>query len=558
MPMSGQHKSLFLEVSNLTFKFEDDSLLKNISFNINENENIFILGPSGSGKSTLAYCLNNLYPDSIGGIKTGSIQYKGREISSFAPGEINQKIGLVMQDPDSQFCMLTVEEELIFVLENIRLPRTEFEQRIHNALGLVDMLPMKKCVIQTLSGGQKQKFAIACALAMDPEMLILDEPTANLDPASSLELVRTLKSLKEQRPISILVIEHNLDYWQDFMDRCLILNTEGELIFDGPDEICFSDYAEMLTKEGIWLPRAVDAGLRLRNAGLLTTSSLPVTIAELIKKTDDFQRCLQLLSAKENRKRDDHSAFIFETNGVSYVKTNKAIIENISLSIKEGEFIAIAGSNGSGKTTFSKCLSGLLEFEGEIKFYGKWLDDWLETSKWRKMGYVFQNPEHQFITDSVKEEIFYSLKELNKHERNDRLKEILKLLRMEDKEYSHPLSLSQGQKRRLSVATMLINGQEVILLDEPTFGQDANTAKELIALIKNSLPKTGCIIMITHDMDIIEQHADKVLVMDGGKMLFYDTPDLLWSQSDLLARANLRLPFVKELEMYLEGSYLAK
>jgi energy-coupling factor transport system ATP-binding protein len=558
MPMSGQHKTLLLEVSNLTFKFEDDSILKNISFNINENENIFILGPSGSGKSTLAYCLNNLYPDSIGGIKTGSILYKGREISSFAPGEINLKIGLVMQDPDSQFCMLTVEEELIFVLENIRLPRTEFEQRIHNALGLVDMLPMKKRVIQTLSGGQKQKFAIACALAMDPEMLILDEPTANLDPASSLELVRTLKSLKEQRPISILVIEHNLDYWQDFMDRCLILNTEGELIFDGPDEICFSDYAEMLTKEGIWLPRAVDAGLRLRNAGLLTTSSLPVTIAELIKKTDDFQRCLQLLSAKENRKRDDHSAFIFETNGVSYVKTNKAIIENISLSIKEGEFIAIAGSNGSGKTTFSKCLSGLLEFEGEIKFYGKWLDDWLETSKWRKMGYVFQNPEHQFITDSVKEEIFYSLKELNKHERNDRLKEILKLLRMEDKEYSHPLSLSQGQKRRLSVATMLINGQEVILLDEPTFGQDANTAKELIALIKNSLPKTGCIIMITHDMDIIEQHADKVLVMDGGKMLFYDTPDLLWSQSDLLARANLRLPFVKELEMYLEGSYLAK
>lgn len=556
--MSGQHKTPLLEVSNLNFKFEDDSILENISFNINENENIFILGPSGSGKSTLAYCLNNLYPDSIGGIKTGSIQYKGLEISSFAPGEINQKIGLVMQDPDSQFCMQTVEEELIFILENIRLPRTEFEQRIRNALGLVDMLPMKKRVIQSLSGGQKQKLAIACALAMEPEMLILDEPTANLDPASSFELVRTLKSLKKQRPFSILVIEHNLDYWQDFMDRCLILNTEGELIFDGPHGICFSDYAEMLAKEGIWLPRAVDAGLRLRNAGLLTTSSLPITIAEIIRKTDDFQKCLQLLSGKEHRKRDDHSAFIFETNGVSYVKTNKAIIENISLSIKEGEFIAIAGSNGSGKTTFSRCLSGLLEFEGEIKFYGKWLDDWLETSKWRKMGYVFQNPEHQFITDSVKEEIFYSLKGQNKHEQNDRLKEILKLLRMEDKEYSHPFSLSQGQKRRLSVATMLVNGQEVILLDEPTFGQDANTAKELIDLIKKSLPETGCIIMITHDMDIIEQHADKVLVMDGGKMLFYDTPHLLWSQSDLLARANLRLPFVKELEMYLEGSYLAK
>jgi energy-coupling factor transport system ATP-binding protein len=557
--MTSQPSPPFIQVSNLTFRFDSDkeNILKDISFDINNNENILVLGPSGSGKSTLAYCMNNLYPSSVDGLMSGVITYRGRTLTSFEPGEINRKIGLVMQDPDAQFCMLTVEEEIAFVLENMDCPRIKMEEKIDYALDLVDMAPYKNRLIHSLSGGQKQKLAIACALAMDPELLILDEPTANLDPASSYELVKTLKKLKNDHTFSIMVIEHNLDYWLEIVERCIILNLEGERFFDGPLGHCFAEFAQELKREGIWLPRSIDAGLHLLEAGLLKSSSLPLTINELIENSIDVRRTIDSLSANIRRQNQNRSPSIFEADGVTFTRDNQSILHDITLSIHAGEFIAIAGSNGSGKTTFSKCLSGLLSSQGEIKFYGHPLRDWHEEKKWSKLGYVFQNPEHQFITDSVIEEINYSL-----HAKQDtpkyKYRDILERLRMDDHLYSHPFALSQGQKRRLSVAVMLVNGQEVVIMDEPTFGQDAITSKEIIDFALEAVPEMGSMIMITHDMDLIDRVADKVLVLDQGKMIFFDSPDKLWKQHEILARANLRLPFLRELEEHLEGNYAVK
>lgn len=549
----------FIQVSDLTFRFDSDkeNVLKNITFEINDNENILVLGPSGSGKSTLAYCMNNLYPSSVDGIMNGSITYRGRSLTSLDPGEINQRIGLVMQDPDAQFCMLTVEEEIAFVLENMHWPRMKMGERIDYVLELVDMAPYKNRPIHSLSGGQKQKLAIACALAMDPELLILDEPTANLDPASSFGLVKTLKKLKNDQNFSILIIEHNLDYWLEMVERCIVLNSEGELFFDGPPDHCFAEFAQELKREGVWLPRSIEAGLNLLEAGLLKSPSLPLTINELIENSKDARRTIDYLSANIRRQKQDPSYSIFEASDVRFTKDGHSILQDINLSINAGEFIAIAGSNGSGKTTFSKCLSGLLPSQGEIRFYGHSLRDWDEEKKWSKLGYVFQNPEHQFITDTVIEEINYSLQaKQDKPKFKDR--DILKTLRMDDHLYSHPFALSQGQKRRLSVAVMLVNGQEVLIMDEPTFGQDAITSKEIIDFALGAIPEMGSLIMITHDMDLIDRFADKVLVLDQGKVLFYDYPDKLWKQSKILTRANLRLPFLRELEEHMEGIYAVK
>ncbi|WLR56845.1 energy-coupling factor transporter ATPase [Mesobacillus subterraneus] len=558
--MISQPSRPFLEVSNLSFRFEagQDPVLKNITFEINENENILVLGPSGSGKSTLAYCLNNLYPSSVDGIMNGYINYKGRALSSFEPGEANRKIGFVMQDPDSQFCMLTAEEEVAFVLENIRFPRLEMEERIHYVLDLVDLLPFKHRLIHTLSGGQKQKLAIACALAMEPELLILDEPTANLDPASGFELVQTLKKLKKSHSFSILVIEHNLDNWLDFVDRCIIFNSKGELFLNGPPNICFAEYARELASEGIWLPRTIHVGLRLQDAGLLKSSSLPMTISEIIEHSEDIGQTIEFLSTDSRKQMHTPSPSIISAKGVSYSRDNHEIIQEISLSIHAGEFIAIAGANGSGKTTFSKCLAGLIPSRGEIRLYGLSLGEWHDEKKWRRLGYVFQNPEHQFITDSVIEEINYSLQAKEQGPQKYKNTEILKKLRMADQLYNHPFSLSQGQKRRLSVAVMLVNGQEVLIMDEPTFGQDAVTSKEIIDFAVKAVPETGSIIMITHDMDIIDRYADKVLVLEKGNMLFYESPGNLWDQPGILARANLRVPFLREMAMHVEGRYAVK
>jgi energy-coupling factor transport system ATP-binding protein len=558
--MISQPNPPILEVLGLTFKFDQEHvpILNNITFDIKANETILVLGASGSGKSTLAYCLNNIYPSMVDGFLSGSIKFRGQSISSFEPGKINQKIGLVMQDPDSQFCMLTVEEEIAFVLENIRFPRLEMKERINYALDLVGMKSFKQSLIQSLSGGQKQKLAIACALAMEPELLILDEPTANLDPASGFELVQVLKRLRKDHSFSIVVIEHNLDYWLEIVDRCVILSSEGELLFNGHPNVCFADLAEELANEGIWLPRPIEAGMKLREAGLLSSSTLPMTINEIINNSKDIAKTIEFLSNNTRRHKQNPSPSIFDVLDVSYSKDRQLIIKDICLSINKGEFIAIAGANGSGKTTFSKCLAGLISSQGRIKFYGQSLEDWSEELKWSRLGYVFQNPEHQFITDSVIEEINYSLQAKDPTSRMYREKDILKTLRMAEQIYSHPFSLSQGQKRRLSVAVMLLNGQEVLIMDEPTFGQDAITSQEIIDFAVKAVPETGSIIMITHDMDLIDRFADKVLVLEKGEVIFYESPSRLWNLPEILARAHLRLPFLREIEMHLGGRYAVK
>jgi energy-coupling factor transport system ATP-binding protein len=550
--MSSQPKKTILTVSGLSFGFEIGcNILNDISFNLYEDETVLVLGPSGSGKSTLAYCLNNLYPSSVDGILEGSIQFRGRSTSSFIPGEINQKIGLVLQDPDAQFCMLTVEDELAFVLENIQTPRVQMAEKIDWALDLVDMRSMKQRMIHSLSGGQKQKLAIASALAMEPELLILDEPTANLDPVSSMELTETLKNLKQKYALSILVIEHNLDNWIEMIDRCVILNAKGHLIFDGNPNVCFSKYTIELAKEGIWLPRTVSAACKFKEAGLISSSAFPLTVEQLIDQLDDPEEAIALLKNKKTATDQPGKKTIFYVDQLAFSKANTTILSNLSFSIAAGEFIAIAGANGSGKTTFTRCLTGLLPISaGEISFDGVSLQSWREEEKWRRIGYVFQNPEHQFITDSVYEEIQYSLN-LGSNA-NGKIKEIANRLNLSEHLYQHPFSLSQGQKRRLSVAVMLINDQQVLILDEPTFGQDAITSSQIIEWVTDSVTQSGCVMMITHDMDLIDRYADKVMVMHKGSELFFGTPDELWQNEKILSTARLKLPFRKEVEKIMK------
>lgn len=560
--MNSQPEEVLLTVSGLSFAFDTGGkVLNGISFSMQKEETVLVLGPSGSGKSTLAYCLNNIYPSSVDGIMEGTIQFHGRNTSSFGPGEINQKIGLVLQDPDAQFCMLTVEEELAFVLENIQTPRSQMAEKIDWALSLVDMLSMKERMIHTLSGGQKQKLAIACALVMKPELLILDEPTANLDPVSSMELTETLKDLKLKNSLSILIIEHNLDNWLGIIDRCVILNARGQLIFDGNPRVCFTDYAHELAKEGIWLPRTVCAAIKLEEAGLISSSAYPLSVEELIEQIDDTETALSLLKNTRISSLPLEKKPVFHVDRISFSKAGTTLLSNLSFSIASGEFIAIAGMNGSGKTTLTRCITGLQSIAaGSISFEGIPLNKWREEEKWKRIGYVFQNPEHQFITDSVFEEIQFSLH--TDGDTDGKIKEIADSLKLSAQLSQHPFSLSQGQKRRLSVGIMLINGQQVLILDEPTFGQDANTSRQLIEWVTDSVPQTGCVIMITHDMDIIDQYADKVLVVHKGSDLFFGTPSELWKNEEILSTAKLKLPFSMEFENKIKqnqgGRYAVK
>ncbi|MEH7112267.1 energy-coupling factor transporter ATPase [Neobacillus niacini] len=525
--------SLFkqLEAEGLGFSYEERDIFTNLTFSIQKNQSLLLLGPSGSGKSTLAFCLNKLYPEAVDGILNGSLLFEGKNLDDFNQGELNQKIGIVFQDPESQFCMLTVEEEVAFGLENFNVPRIEMEAKIEAALAMVGLHDEKKSTIHTLSGGQKQKLALACVLALEPEVIILDEPTANLDPQSSTELAETIARLKKERPFTLIVIEHKLDDWVEIIDRCLVLDSNGMILFDGSPRQCFGEFAPFLQKEGIWLPKVVNAGIAAKNAGFYKGERLPLRHHELLAGLEN-----SVAFSIKNNITVSLGEPILEVNGL-YARGH---LKNINLRIHKGEMTAVVGANGSGKTTLSKCVSGLLPLtQGQIHFLGMPLSKWKEKELFKHLGYVFQNPEHQFITDCVHEEIGFGLED------QAAIPAILEKMGLEKEAAAHPFSLSQGQKRRLSVATMLVHEQDLLILDEPTFGQDANTAHEIMEVLNE---KEGSVFMITHDMELVDQYADTVHVLDKGELIFSGTPESLWGNLEIIQQARLKLPFRKRLQ----------
>ncbi|MFB3170398.1 energy-coupling factor transporter ATPase [Neobacillus sp. 179-C4.2 HS] len=520
-----------IKANGLGFCYEDSNIFTGLTFSIEKNQSVLLLGPSGSGKSTLAYCLNKLYPEAVDGELKGSLTFEGQTLDDFKPGELNQKIGIVFQDPESQFCMLTVEEEVAFGLENFHVPRAEMEAKIDTALEMVGLLAEKKTIIHTLSGGQKQKLALACVLALQPEVIILDEPTANLDPLSSKELVETIARLKKEYPFTLIVIEHKLDDWIELIDRCLVLDSSGGILFDGSPEQCFGEFAPYLQKEGIWLPKVVEVGMTAKSAGLFKGERLPLCNDELLSGLENtaafFKKEIKTITKKDS---------ILEVKNLSA----RYHLKNINLRIQQGERTALVGANGSGKTTLSKCLAGLIPLtQGEIHFKGLPLSKWKEKDLFQALGYVFQNPEHQFIADSVNEEIAFGMED------KSRVTALLEKMGLEKHKGAHPFTLSQGQKRRLSVATMLVHEQDLLILDEPTFGQDANTAYEIMRVLDE---KDGAVFMITHDMELVDQYADTVHVLDKGELIFSGTPESLWENHEVIDLARLKLPFRKQLQ----------
>ncbi|MEH7272322.1 ABC transporter ATP-binding protein [Neobacillus vireti] len=526
-----------IEAEGLGFSYEDREIFTDLTFSVEKNQALLLLGPSGSGKSTLAFCLNKLYPEAVDGVLKGSLMFEGKKLDDFKPGELNQKIGIVFQDPESQFCMLTVEEEVAFGLENFHVPRQEMEAKIDHALALVGLQDEKKTVIHTLSGGQKQKLALACVLALQPEVIILDEPTANLDPLSSTELVETITMLRNEHPFTLIVIEHKLDDWVEMMDRCLVIDSSGMVLFDGTPAECFGEFTPYLQKEGIWLPKVVEAAMAAKKAGIFKGERLPLYQHELVAGLEnrvDFLKKARVATVKDEPLLEVHGLFA------------RDYLKNINLRIRKGELTALVGANGSGKTTLSKCLAGLIPLtQGEIHFCDVPLSKWREKELYKMLGYVFQNPEHQFITDSVYEEIAFGLED------PAAVKSILEKMGLLKHAGAHPFTLSQGQKRRLSVATMLIHEQELLILDEPTFGQDANTAHEIMEILEE---KVGAVFMITHDMELVDQYADTVHVLDGGELVFSGAPESLWENQEVIDRARLKLPFRKQLENELVRS----
>ncbi len=545
-----------IEVTNLCFKYERGSKhsLNGIDLKIGEGEVILVLGPSGSGKSTLALTFNGLIPHSFPGEMSGMVHVCGMESFKTPVYELTQKVGIVFQDPEAQFVSMNVEDEIVFALENLCYPPEKMEERLVEALSKVDMLDYRYRDVYSLSGGEKQKILLAALMAIRPSILIFDEPTANLDPMGTLEFFETVKSLKETDKHTIILIEHKLDDLIHIIDRVVVIGKEGTKLVEGTPSEVFGEHAAMLIQEGIWMPQTALLANKLKENDI-NSCDVPLNI----KEACEYLKNLKL--HPENSKNgysgvvsNDNLNPALEVRYLSFSYDKNKIIENFSLKVAKGDFLAIVGANGAGKTTLAKHLVNIIRpSHGKVFIEGKDVLDIPTKDLSHKIGYVFQNPEHQFIKNTVEEQLTFGLElnGLSPGEIESWLDSTLERFRIKPYAKMSPYMLSHGQKRLLSVATMLTLGQDILILDEPTFGQDLKSSRELLALLDSLNQEGKTIIIITHDMTLVAKHAKNVVVMNAGKAIYSGSAHELFKNEEILEKARLTPPPLLKLSSCL-------
>ncbi len=515
--------------------------VRSVDLHIHDGESVLLLGPSGCGKSTLALTLNGLIPHSLEAELRGSVQLDGFDTQHTPLAQLTQRAGIVFQDPESQFITLNVEDEIAFGLENLCLPPAEIHHRIGEALNAVRLAHLRHAPVWALSGGQKQRVALASLLAMRPPTLIFDEPTANLDPLGAHEVFEQIAALRRSGQHTLVLIEHRLDALMDSIDRVIVLEDDGQPVLDGAPSAVFAHaHAGTLQRLGVWVPQV---SLLAHRVGLQHT---PVTLEQALPML-----AARLKSAPRNGKprttapTQIKGRVAVRVQGLSYAYGDRAVLRDVHLDVHEGECLAIVGANGAGKTTLARHMAGIVTPPpGTVFVRGLDVSRTPAAQLMRHVGFVFQNPEHQFVSNSVADELRYSLRHAQ-HPPSQIESQVEALLaRFKLQRYAHvnPFMLSHGEKRRLSVAAILATARDVLILDEPTFGQDQHTAQTLMQMLRDLQREGHTIIFTTHDMTLVAEYADRVAVLKEGQVIFHDTPRALFRQPALLRQAHLDMP----------------
>ena len=544
----GEHARLLqLREVGITHEGEDAATPASVSFEVSRGDVVLLLGPSGSGKSTLSLAMNGLIPHAVPAALTGRVEVAGMDAATHSVAQLSTQVGIVFQDPDAQLVTGTLLDEVAFGPENLRLPAAEVLARAESALRRVGLWERRSENPDRLSGGGRQRLAIACALAMGSPLLVLDEPTANLDPRGIDDVYAALGELAASGDKGIVLIEHNLDAAAPFVNRVVVLDAAGVVIADGAvDEILRGRAAE-LHDLGVWLPTSTLAALRLREAGY-RFDTLPISPDELRAALDRqpapaVTREAGAGAATETRM--SASGTRIEVRGLTLRRKKTEVLTDVSLEVRDGDFLAIVGANGAGKTTLIQALAGVLTPpRGTVRIDGLDVARLDDRALSTHVGFVFQNPEHQFIAASVFDEIAHGLRRqhLDEAEIERRTLDLLDRFGLRERAHVHPFLLSGGQKRRLSVGTALVAGARVLVLDEPTFGQDRARADELLGLLRDLNREGTTIIVVTHDMQLVAEYADRVAVMESGRLTAWGAPGEVFADAELIARAGLRVP----------------
>lgn len=538
-----------LLVRDVSVKHEDAprSRPDGLSFTVSKGEVVLLLGPSGSGKSTLALALNGLIPHDIPAECSGEILVSGISTANGSVAELSACVSMVFQDPDAQLVTGTLLDEVCFGPENLELPVPEILHRAEWSLRQVGLWGRRQENPDRLSGGGRQRLAIACALAMQSPLIVLDEPTANLDPSGIADVYQTLREVVADGERAILLIEHNLDAAIDLVDRVVVIDSSGQLAIQGTVDEVLRGRSEELVRLGVWLPVATLAARQLASAEV-HFERLPLTPRELSRSLDACQQLPALNVTQQMRSETLESEGFVRVAGLSVSRKKRQVLRDVSLELERGAFLAIVGTNGAGKTTLLQSIAGVMKPpRGAVNLAG--LDPALVQMRElaRTIGFVFQNPEHQFITHTVTEELAHGLRiqGVDSAEIARRVDLMLERFGLGEYRETHPFLLSGGQKRRLSVGTALIAGAPILALDEPTFGQDRERADELMSLLRELNRDGTTVLMVTHDMQLVADYASHIAVMGEGQLLGYGKRESVLAGNELL-EAGLRLPPLAE------------
>jgi len=549
-----------IKLENLTYSYphSDSQVLSDVNLELKKGEFVLLVGPSGCGKSTLVRCLNRLIPEISGGNFSGRVLLHGKDLKNEKINKLALEVGMVFQNPETQLFCMTVAEDISFGPENLGLPIIEVLSRVEKALKAVRLEKLRDHFIFTLSGGEKQRTAIGGNLAMEPEILVLDEPTSDLDPAGTQEVLELLRRLNEEKQTTLILIEHKLDSVFEMADRMLVMD-EGRLILDGkPFEILCREEVT-LKKLGIHPPQLTEIAHLL---GMDNEASIVPSYENVLRRLAELLQVpaarSQLESWREQKPEtssyilpsEENLPFVRIENLCYRLEDGSEILKNINLDIKSEEFLALLGHNGAGKTTLAGHLIGFYRPSfGRILLNGKDIERYSTAQLSKTVGYLFQNPDSQIFMDSVTKEVRFGLENVGipKDKIEKLVNESLETMELSAYKDRHPHSLSRGQRQRLAVASILALEPDLLVLDEPTTGQDRGHIMKFLDKIKE-LKKLGkTVILITHDMELVAEYAERVVVMKQGRILLDGTTANVFSNTEKLNEAGIIPPLLSRL-----------
>lgn len=537
-----------------TYPNSDDQTLKQIDLEAPKSKFTVIMGKTGAGKTTTILCLNGIIPQLNEGELAGDIEVAGLDTSKYRIQTLAKYVGIVMQDTSTQVFGSTVEEDVAFGPRNYLVPREEIHRRIKESLHRVRLEGYEKRQTSQLSGGEKQRLAIAGILAMQPGIIVLDEPTSELDPLGREEIYTTINDLNKEKDTTIIAVEHSSQEVCEKAERLIVING-GKTVWAGDPKEFFRD-EKLVCDNGIKPLPVSRIGWQLYNKGLIDKDDIPLNVEQayqmicsLLKDKKIDYRSVGAVSAQGVA--DD----LIEIRNLSHVYENgKKALNDVNLTIKRGEFVAIIGQNGAGKTTLAKHLNQILQpTTGSVVIDGADIKNKNPIELTKVIGYVFQDPDNQIFSNTVYKELEFGLKNINlgEEERKKRIDQALSLTGLVGKENEHPFSLGKGERQMIAVASILAMQPEILVIDEPTTGQDWAGINRMMSLV-DTLNKSGTtIVMITHDMDIVAKYATRTIAMKAGSVVLDgDTRDV-FASTDVLKEAFVTPPQCVQLSQKL-------